>query len=126
MTYIFMHAERETFVEGQFGHIVIVQDDESGDEQRIKLSPAQFAKLLAAKDDLIRDANADRRRETQGEAMIFMHAERETLVQGEYGYIVIVQDDENGDEQRIKLSPAQFAKLLAAKDELIRDANSEY
>lgn len=58
--------------------------------------------------------------------MIFMHAERETMVQGEYGYIVIVQDDENGDEQRIKLTPAQFAKLLAAKDELIRDANSEY
>lgn len=58
--------------------------------------------------------------------MIFMHAERETLIQGEYGYIVIVQDDENNDEQRIKLSPTQFAKLLAAKDELIRDANSEY
>lgn len=58
--------------------------------------------------------------------MIFMHAERETMVQGEYGYIVIVQDDENGDEQRIKLSPSQFVKLLAAKDELIRDANSEY
>ncbi len=30
--------------------------------------------------------------------MIFMHAERETMVQGEYGYIVIVQNDENGDE----------------------------
>ena len=58
--------------------------------------------------------------------MIFMHAERETLVQGEHGYIVIVQDDENGDEQRIKLSPTQFAKMLAAKEELIRDANSEY
>lgn len=58
--------------------------------------------------------------------MIFMHAERETLVQGEFGYIVIVQDNENGDEQRIKLSPTQFAKLLAAKDDLIRDANSEY
>ena len=58
--------------------------------------------------------------------MIFMHAERETIVQGEYGYIVIVQDDESGDEQRIKLSPTQFAKLVAAKDELIRDANSEY
>lgn len=56
--------------------------------------------------------------------MIFMHAERETIVQGEYGYIVIVQDDENKEEQRIKLSPAQFAKLVAAKDELIRDANS--
>lgn len=58
--------------------------------------------------------------------MIFMHAERETMVQGENGYIVIVQDDENGDEQRVKLSPSQFAKLLAAKDELTRDANSEY
>jgi len=58
--------------------------------------------------------------------MIFMHAERETMVQGEYGYIVIVQDNENGDEQRIKLSPTQFAKLVTAKDELIRDAYSEY
>lgn len=69
----------------------------------------------------------DRRTETeQGETMIFMQEERETMVQGEYGYIVIVQDDENGDEQRIKLSAAQFAKLVAAKDELIKDANSEY
>jgi hypothetical protein len=58
--------------------------------------------------------------------MIFMHAERETMAQGEYGYIVIVQDNESGDEQRIKLSPAQFAKLVTAKDELIRDAYSEY
>ena len=58
--------------------------------------------------------------------MIFMHAERETMAQGEYGYIVVVQDNENGDEQRIKLSPTQFAKLVAAKDELIRDAYSEY
>ena len=58
--------------------------------------------------------------------MIFMHAERETLVQGEYGYIVIVQDDDDGDEQRIKLSPTQFAKMLASKEELIKDANSEY
>jgi hypothetical protein len=58
--------------------------------------------------------------------MIFMHAERETMAQGEYGYIVVVQDNENGDEQRIKLSPAQFAKLVTAKDELIRDAYSEY
>lgn len=123
MTYLFMHAELETFVEGQFGHIVIVQDDEKGNEQRVKLSLALFAKLLAAKDDLIRDANSDRKRETkQGEAMIFMHAERETIVEGEYGYIVIVQDDEKGDEQRVKLSPAQFAKMMAAKDDLIRGA----